>query len=111
MVVGQQQARTNEKTCSIPRTALTGDLDTTDRGSRPPATVQEVDRHKVAVADNALKSVRIAALRFEKILANGEPLVGLGTGAPFAPRGRRDVGGDCAGSLFNLNRESRRLRG
>jgi hypothetical protein len=111
MVVGQQQARTNEKTCSIPRTAITRDFDATDRGSRPPATVQEVDRHKVAVADNALESIRIAALRFEKILTNSEPFVGLSTGAPFASARWRDIGGDCAGRPFDLNRESRRLGG
>jgi hypothetical protein len=50
-------------------------------------TVQEIDRHKVAVADNALESVWIAALRFEKIFTNSEPLVGLSARRLVRPAG------------------------
>src|SRR5262245_54324851 len=75
VMIGEQQARPDEKSRTVPGAAIAWNLDPADRVSCASAAVKEIDRHQVAIANDALESIGIAARRLEQLLANGEPLI------------------------------------
>ena len=109
MMVGEQQAGADEKSRTVPGAAIARDLDPANRRGCPPAAIEEIDRHEVALADDALEAIRITLRRLDEVLAKGKPLVGLRPGASLAPSRGRDVVRLRAAGLFYRTRKCFRL--
>src|SRR5689334_18969746 len=62
VMVGEQEARPDKKTRAVPGSAVARDFDSANRRGRPPAAIEEINRHQVAVADDALEPVCVAAV-------------------------------------------------